>query len=101
VRSELATTVDAYRVAAREQLLVWRGRLDELRLQASLARMEIRDNVEAVLDRMEAHYDDAAHHLRAAGPSTVLASLRTTVRRRLGDIREGADAANDQLPIWP
>ncbi|MEW6470974.1 MAG: hypothetical protein AB1679_01770 [Actinomycetota bacterium] len=97
VRGELATTTDAYRTAAGEQLRAWRGRLDELRVQASLARMEIRDDVDAVLDRMEGHYHEAAHHLRMATTSTTLSSLRQAVRRLFGDVREAADAARDEL----
>jgi len=101
LRSELATTVDDYRAAAREQLLAWRSRLDELRVQAALARMEIRDDVDAALDRMEGHYHDAAHHLHTAGPQTVLAALRQKVRRLLGDVRDAAAAASDGLAGGP
>lgn len=97
VRGELATTTDAYRVAAGEQLGAWRARLDELRVQASLGRMEIRDDLDAILDRMESHYHEVAHHLRAATTTTALSSLRQAVRRLFGDVRDAADAARNEL----
>ena len=97
VQGELATTTDAYRAAAGDQLRAWRARLDELRVQASLARMEIRAEGDVILERMEGHYQEAAHHLRMATTTTGLSSLRQAVRRLFGDVRDAADAARDEL----
>ena len=42
-----------------EQLDAWRGKLDELKLKASLLKMEYRDKPDEVVEQLESAYDKA------------------------------------------
>ncbi len=51
--AELADAWDDYRAVADEQLQSWRRRIDQLRVQASLAGMEARQEIHGLVARME------------------------------------------------
>ncbi len=97
LRSELAENVDAYRSAANEQLLAWRAGLDELRVQAHLAKMDARDELTILLDRVESRYHEATRQLRASASDSDLAPLRESLRGVFHDLRSAADHVTETL----
>jgi type I site-specific restriction endonuclease len=54
VGQDLATTRQDLAEAFREELDVWKARLEELDVQATLARMDLRDRVAPILRRVDA-----------------------------------------------
>ncbi|MEW6470976.1 MAG: hypothetical protein AB1679_01780 [Actinomycetota bacterium] len=96
---ETAETKAAYRDALQAQLDTWRGRIDELRVQADLAEMEARDELTRLLDDVERAYRAAQSHLDQAGDHTAetLETLRRGTRQILGDVEAALEAAAKKL----
>jgi hypothetical protein len=89
LREELATTQHDLHAAARSELGQWRVMLDHLPVQADLARMELRDEIQKLRVRAEHAYREAAGQIDAltsTGSDTV-ETLRTGVRRLIDDVR--------------
>lgn len=97
LRAELADNIDSYRSAAGEQLLAWRAALDELRVQANLAKMEAREDLAALVEDLESRYREATRHLRDSAGETALAALREKLRGAFQDIRNAAETVTDTL----
>ena len=91
--------VAGYEVAVDRQLRVWRGRLDHLRLQRTLAAMEARDDLEALGDRLDTARGDALVELQsaAAGSKDLVADVRRGLEGILGDVRRAAEKAAADL----
>lgn len=49
--------------ATRDELAIWWGRLEGLRLQANLGKMEVNDRLQPLLQRLELAYERARGHL--------------------------------------
>lgn len=96
---ETAETKAAYRDAFHTHLDTWRGRIDELRVQADLAEMEARDELNRLLDEVERAYRAAQTHLDEAGDHTAetLDSLRRGTRQVLADLEAAVEAAATNL----
>lgn len=103
VRTELeietAETKAAYRDGFHAQLDAWRGRIDELRLQADLAEMEARDELTSLLEDVERAYGVAQSHLDRAGDHTAetLETLRRGTRQVLADLETAVEVAAKKL----
>jgi hypothetical protein len=96
---ELADTREAYRKALEQQLDAWRGRLDDLRVRAKLAQMEVRDEASELLDRVESAYHAARRHFDEAtdDPGQTAEALRAGARAVLRDLRDSVAAARRKL----
>jgi phage-related minor tail protein len=96
---ELADTREAYRKALEHQLDAWRGRLDDLRVRAKLAQMEVRDEASELLDRVESAYHAARRHFDEAtdDPGQTAEALRAGARAVLRDLRDSVAAARRKL----
>lgn len=97
LRSELADNIDDYRNAAAEHLEAWRAGLDEVRVRARLARMEARDELSTVLDRLESGYHEAARRLREETGENTLAAVRESLRGAFQNLRDAADRVSETL----
>lgn len=85
--------------AAESEIARYRGRLDDLGVQASLARMEARDDVRSTLDRLEGIWSEARRqldHLRSESSETGR-GLTEGLRRAAGDLRSSFDDATASL----
>lgn len=79
------------------QLDEWKGRIDELELQAHLGQMNVVDQVAPLVDAVRNRWLDAQEQLTKAGSSAsdVLSSLRGGVQQALDDLRASIrDARN-------
>lgn len=99
LRSELADNIEDYRSAAAEHLEAWRAGLDELRVRAHLGRTEARDELDALLDRLESRYHEAARQLRERTQEKTLATVRENLRAVFQDLRRAADTASETLQV--
>ena len=95
LETELAETRQSYREAVRQQLDAWRGRVEHLRVQAALAEMEARDELDELLARVDNAYRAARQQLVKADEDTAetLDVLRASARRVLNDLEMAMDAA--------
>lgn len=85
--------------AAETELARYRGRLDDLGVQAALARMEARDDVRSTLDRLEGLWSEARRqldHLRSESRETGR-GLTEGIRNAAGDLRSGFEDATATL----
>lgn len=76
-----------------------RGRIDDLKVQASLAKMDAQDDVKASFDRLDGVWTETRHQLeRLAGESkTAGRGVRDGVRTAIGDLRSAFDDAAASL----
>jgi hypothetical protein len=99
LEAELAGTRQSYLEALRYQLDAWRGRVEHLRVQAALAEMEARDELDELLERVDNAYRAARQQLDKAEIDTAqtLQVLRAGARRVLNDVEMAVDAARKRL----
>ncbi len=90
---------ESYDTALDRQVRWWRGRLDRLRLQGTLAAMEADDDFERLTHRLEQARAVALVELeRATGDSSaVVVDLRRDVENVLGDVRRAVNRASAAL----
>ena len=84
--------------AAEAEIVRYRGRLDDLGVQAALARMEARDDVRATLDRLDRPnlFLVALDHLRHES-SAGSRGVTDSVREAIGGLRSSFDDATAAL----
>lgn len=100
--SEIGRRID--RLAARagigelaDELTTWRGRLDQLHVQAALGAMEARDRVVPLLDRIEAAVREVEGLFEDFGDGEVLdeEGLSKEVRAAMATLGKEIDAAEE------
>ena len=66
-----------------------RGRIDDLKVQASLGRMDAQDDVHSTVERLEALWNDARHQLDRLRDESRTAGRSVTggVRQAVGELR--------------
>lgn len=81
------------------QLEAWRGRVEELELQARLASMDARDDVSSMMASLRERWTDARTQVRGASGSAseALASLRSGFEQAIDDVRAAMRDAASQL----
>jgi chromosome segregation ATPase len=87
---ELADELAATRQQLAEaQLDQWKGRIDDIEVQLSLAKAEARDQMEPVLDQLRNRWLDAQRQVGSAAgaASDVFGSLRSGVESAVEDLR--------------
>ena len=97
--TELADSRDGYRAAVRDLTDSWRARIDQLRVQADLARMDARDEIEDDLAKAEGLWADLKRRADELGDEAgdATADLREDVTRLVGDLRAALRRALDRL----
>jgi hypothetical protein len=81
------------------QLDQWKGRIDELEVQASLGRMEAQEQLGPIIDQLRNRWLDARSQLGTAGTAAgdVFTALRTGLEQAMDQIRAGARTARERL----
>jgi polyhydroxyalkanoate synthesis regulator phasin len=76
-----------------------RGRLDDLRVQASLARLDGRDDVKAILDRLDTIWTETRQQLERLRDESVSAGRGVTesVRGSVRDLRSAFEDATSSI----
>lgn len=97
IAQDLATTRKDLSDAVREELDVWKARLEELRVQTSLGRMEVRERLEPVIERVDLSLERIRKHVdRLTNAEVVDADdLERSVREALRELRREMDAATE------
>jgi hypothetical protein len=95
----MAESRDSYLDALRDLVSSWRARIDELRVQADLGRMEARDEAQADVERAEHQWDELKAKADQFGDQATeaTADLRADVRRLVDDLRETLRKVADRL----
>jgi len=77
----------------------FRGRLDDMKVQASLAKMDAQDDVRATLDRLDSVWGEAKHQLdKLRGDSKSAGrSMTDSAKHAVGDLRSGFEEATASL----
>jgi gas vesicle protein len=99
LRTEMADSRETYFAALHDLVDSWRARIDELRVQADLARMEARDEGRSDVERAEHQWDELkvkADHLSDQAAEAT-ADLRADVRRLVDDLRQTIRKVADRL----
>ena len=99
LRTEVAESRDSYLDALRDLVSSWRARIDELRVQADLGRMDARDEAQADVERAEHQWDELKAKADQFGDQATeaTADLRADVRRLVDDLRETLRKVADRL----
>jgi archaellum component FlaC len=82
-----------------EDLATWRARIDELKVQADLGRMETRDRIRSDLERVEELWSDLKSRTErlAAQAADAGDDLRGEIRGAVSDLREALRSALTRL----
>jgi chromosome segregation ATPase len=96
IDQDLATTRKDFAEAVRAELEVWKKRVQELDVQAALGRMELRDRVRPVIDRIEVHLARIRRDIEkleadAPDEETTTASIQTSMK----DLRKEIKAVDE------
>ena len=77
----------------------FRGRLGDMKVQASLAKMDAQDDVKVVLQRLDGVFSDAKHQLDKLRAESTSAgkSLSESVKSAVSDLRSGFEDATAPL----
>lgn len=91
----LADTREDLHDAATRLLEEWQGRLDDLKVQAALARMEATDDAGSGLALVDAQVHRVAHRVADVREASAESfdTLRTSIGEAAGLVREGFDEA--------
>lgn len=81
------------------ELTQFRGRLDDLRVQAHLARMEAQDDLSSVIDRLEGVWSEAKRQIERLRDESRSAGggMRDGARKALSDLRQSFDEAASSI----
>ncbi len=88
-----------YGAAADRQARAWRGRADRLRVQAALGIMEMKDDLEGLVRRLDHVRAAVLVELRDAAADTRggVEELRADMEEVVGDVRRAVDRAVDAI----
>lgn len=77
----------------------WRGRLDDLKVQADLGRMEARDRIRGDLERAEGLWTELKGRLEGLGDKAAETGgeLRDDVKTLVDDLRDALRSAADRI----
>jgi hypothetical protein len=101
LKQDAAWTREDFAGAAKEELDIWRARLDELRVQEALIEMEARDRFHEVMERIERAYGQSEAQLEdlSFGDLTDWSDIRPYVERSLGSLRREIEEAEKGFGI--
>jgi hypothetical protein len=82
-----------------EDLATWRARIDELKVQADLGRMETRDRIQSDLERVEELWSELKSRSERLASQAAGAGddLRGEISAAVGDLREALRSALTRL----
>lgn len=95
LEERLASSHEAFADAVEREVNGWRGRVDDLRVQASLARMDATDEFAELLEPVERQLARATHRLedlRAASTES-WSALRLGIEESLGTLKDSVNEA--------
>lgn len=93
IKQDLARTRDDFVRAVDDELVVWKGRLEELNLQRSLGTTEMKDRMTPLLERASEASDRVRQGLRDLSEESFEEDLAESIRECLKELRsELADA---------
>ncbi|HEX6238350.1 MAG TPA: hypothetical protein VFZ68_14215 [Acidimicrobiales bacterium] len=85
-----AKHTELYKQLADARLDQWKGRLEDLEVQARLGAMETNDRIKALIQQARDRWNDATAQVRGAASTAgdVLETVRGGIERALDDLRQ-------------
>jgi exonuclease VII large subunit len=101
LKQDAAWTREDFAGAVKDELDVWRARLDELRVQEALVEMEARGLFHVALEKVERAYDQSEAQLEdlSLANLTDWSDIRKYVERSLGTLRNEIEDAEKGFGI--
>ena len=98
IDDDLADGKEALITALRAELDVWKGRLEELRVQADLGRMELRDRLTIIADRLDEAIGAIRRDIREIEErGDVAAGLEPAVGKEMRSLRREFETAEELM----